>query len=610
MDYCIGHLTLRPHRELTDGDRRVVIARKALDLLSVLAQADNKVVTKDELMAAVWPGVIVEENAIQVHMVALRRALGQAADNLSTVRGVGYQLIATALTDDPVRPAAAVASSSQPVLAVLTFENQSPNADLCFFAEGISEEILLGLARIDGIRVIARTSSFQLNGGARRPDAVRAELGATHILDGSVRRDGERVRIAAQLVDCANATILWSNRFEGEVTDVFALQDSIAEAVASALRGRFEPPVRKPPVDVRALDLYLQGRQQAGPEETRRQCIASYKAALQIDSHFADAWASLALAQANSARWDRDAAPFAQLEREVRQAAAKALELDPCAASAQVALGLLEPFANYAHRESYLKAAMAARPADAEVLRQYTDFTFSVGRISDGCCYVEQAWRNDPLNPLILENYASVLYERRDKQRAFATYAFGRAKWPEVWWFHFEPLLIAAFAGEWPVVDDLLAEQRPDYPELALARFVADALRKPDDAKRQQALAAAEARQSASGRADPSNLIFLVALGLTEEAFSLIDRSTYDYLFKADGRGRDGIGFQPGIIFSMAARPLRDDPRFVRLCGKLGLCRYWADTGRWPDCADEAADRYDFRAATLRWLAENRASAA
>jgi len=128
-----------------------------------------------------------------------------------------------------------------PLLAILAFDNLSGDADLAYFSDGVSEEILETVERGSSLKVIARSSSFQFRGPDKAVRKVANDLGATHLLDGSVRRAGSRVRISAQLVDCASGTSLWSNRIEGDLEDVFALQDHIAQAVAEALKTVFAP---------------------------------------------------------------------------------------------------------------------------------------------------------------------------------------------------------------------------------------------------------------------------------------------------------------------------------------------------------------------------------
>lgn len=165
-------------------------------------------------------------------------------------------------------------------------------------------------------------------------------------------------------------------------------------------------------------------------------------------------------------------------------------------------------------------------------------------------------------------------------------------------------MLLTAFVGDWATYDQLSGEPGWNEPQIALARHVGQSLRQPSEAIRQQTLALADRRLQETETVDPSLLIFLDGLGVRDEMFGLVERSSYAYLFTTDGRHRDGEGFALGIIFGAANRSMRQDPRFVRLCGKLGLCDYWGETERWPDCADEVP--YDFRAEAAGWLKDRR----
>jgi TolB-like protein len=227
----IGHLVLQPHRQLLDGSRRLPVGSKALALLSALAEANGELLTKDELMAAAWQGVFVEENAIQVHIAALRKVMGNAAASLVTVRGVGYRLDVS--LDGSSSTVCFVPLPSDAVLAVLPFDNLSSDAELGFFSDGISEEILSRIARSSSLKVIGRTSSFQFRGSAK---AIAAErLGAALVVDGSIQRSCERVRISANLIDAATSATLWSDHFDHDLGDVFDVQDDIAAAISEAL---------------------------------------------------------------------------------------------------------------------------------------------------------------------------------------------------------------------------------------------------------------------------------------------------------------------------------------------------------------------------------------
>ena len=233
----IGHLVLQPHRQLLDGARRLPVGSKALALLSALAEAKGELLTKDELMAAGWQGVYVEENAIQVHIAALRKLMGHAADSLVTVRGVGYRLDIQA--NGYSGSVGSDSSTAETTLAVLPFDNLSSDAELGFFADGISEEILGRIVRASSMKVIGRTSSFQFRGSDKAHAAE--QLGATLILDGSIQRSADRVRISANLLDSATLATLWSDHFDHDLGDIFEMQDDIAAAIAEALIASFFP---------------------------------------------------------------------------------------------------------------------------------------------------------------------------------------------------------------------------------------------------------------------------------------------------------------------------------------------------------------------------------
>src|SRR5260221_12358812 len=150
---------------------------------------------------------------------------------------------------------------AEPLLAVLAFDNLSGDADMGYFSDGVSEEILQTVARGAELKGIGRGSSFQFRGPDKAAAPVAAALGATHVLDGSVRRSGNKVRIAANLIECERETTLWSDRFDRELSDVFALQDEIAAAVATALKVAFAPAVQAESVDPSAYNLYLRAHE-------------------------------------------------------------------------------------------------------------------------------------------------------------------------------------------------------------------------------------------------------------------------------------------------------------------------------------------------------------
>jgi TolB-like protein len=197
-------------RELRRDNRLVRLGSRALDILCVLASAGGKVVTKAELMERVWAGVIVEEHNIQVHISALRKAFEEDDDGdndswIVTLPGRGYRFLGS--PDPPAANKSAPASSSpipeEPSLAVLPFHNLSGDPEQEYFADGIVEEIITALARIRWLSVLARNSSFAYKGQHVDVKRVGRELGVRYVLEGSVRKSANRVRITTQLIDAS-----------------------------------------------------------------------------------------------------------------------------------------------------------------------------------------------------------------------------------------------------------------------------------------------------------------------------------------------------------------------------------------------------------------------
>jgi TolB-like protein len=243
--YRIGPLTLQPHRQLLMGDTPVVLGRKALELLSVLAEAEGDLVTKDELMSAVWPDVTIEENAVQVHMTALRKALGDAAGQLQTVRSLGYRLLkdgsATALLPD-------IAESG--TVAILPFANQTGDSGLDFLGEAVAEELINQLSHVPGLHVSSRTSSFAYKGHDGDIRRIARELNVAAIVEGSVRNSADTIRITAQLVDGTTGYYRWSENFDRYGTDLLALEDELASLIAPVLSGLLHAETKEPPEPV------------------------------------------------------------------------------------------------------------------------------------------------------------------------------------------------------------------------------------------------------------------------------------------------------------------------------------------------------------------------
>lgn len=241
--YRFGPYRLDPAAEiLFCGTEPSGLGRRAVALLRVLVAQSGVPISKDALIEAAWPGLAIEESNLTVQVAALRRALEQEAggkDWIETLprRGyryvgpmvsIGEESIATATSPTLVRP-------DKPSIVVLPFQNLSDDPEQGYFADGIVEEIITSLSRFRRLFVIARNSSFTYKGRAIDAKQVGCELGVRYLLDGSVRKAGRRVRITAQLVDTDTGHHIWADRYDRDLTDIFAVQDEITEQVIAAV---------------------------------------------------------------------------------------------------------------------------------------------------------------------------------------------------------------------------------------------------------------------------------------------------------------------------------------------------------------------------------------
>jgi adenylate cyclase len=252
--------------ELRCDGRPVQIHRRALDILCALAEAKGEIVGKDALMARLWPGRIVEEGNLHVHVSALRKSLdlhdqgrGEGHGLVVTVPGRGYRLAVLngARSADDSLPL-----PDKPSIAVLPFANMSGDPEQDYFADGMVEEIITALSRIGWLFVIARNSSFTYKGRAVDVKQVGRALGIRYVLEGSVRKSGNRVRITAQLIDATTGAHLWADHFDGSLEDVLDLQDEVAIRVAGVIEPAVQAAevrraVERPTNDPTAYDLYL-----------------------------------------------------------------------------------------------------------------------------------------------------------------------------------------------------------------------------------------------------------------------------------------------------------------------------------------------------------------
>ncbi|MBR0714865.1 winged helix-turn-helix domain-containing tetratricopeptide repeat protein [Bradyrhizobium liaoningense] len=264
-------------RELRRGPDVVSIAPQVFDLLDYLISNRDRVVSKDDLINAIWSGRSVSDAALTTRLNAARTAIGDAGDVqrlIKTLPRRGFRFVgavreadhpagtATILDERPGLANPALALPDKPSIAVLPFQNMSGDPEQEYFADGMVEEITIALSRFKWLFVIARNSSFTFKGQAVDIKEVGRKLGVHYVLEGSVRKASGKVRIAGQLIDATTNTHIWADTFERDLTDIFALQDEVAIAVVSAIQPRLlqeeiSMAARRPPDDLRAYDLFL-----------------------------------------------------------------------------------------------------------------------------------------------------------------------------------------------------------------------------------------------------------------------------------------------------------------------------------------------------------------
>ena len=270
-------------RELRHGFEPVAVEPQVFDLLVYLLHNRDRVVSKDDLIASVWGGRIVSESTMTSRINAARRAVGDSGKNQTLIRTIprkGLRFVGAVRTRpngaEPAPATGPVAGQfsepssrelplpDRPAIAVLPFTNMSDDPEQAYFSDGISEDIITALSKLRWFFVIARNSSFIYKGRAVHMKQVAEELGVRYVVEGSVRKGGDRVRITAQLNDVVTGSHLWAERYDRALADVFAVQDEITEAIIGAIEPQLYAAEniraqRKPPDDVDAWDLLMRG---------------------------------------------------------------------------------------------------------------------------------------------------------------------------------------------------------------------------------------------------------------------------------------------------------------------------------------------------------------
>ena len=377
---------------LWENDAEVRLTRKAALVLAALLERPGAPVSKKELFADVWRGTVVGDDALVTCVQELRKALHDDSRQpiyIETRHRLGYRFAApvtsTPTVTEPAQAAPQKARLEAMAIAVLPFADMSPGRDQDYLCEGLAEELIDALTHVEGLRVAARTSSFQFR-GAHDLGVVGEKLGVGSLVEGSVRKSGDRLRITVQLIDIATGFHRWSEKFDRSASDVFAVQEEIAGTVATLLRGdapnaRELRGIHRQPTAIETYEWFLRGRQcmHNWGQQPFLDARKFYECAIAADAAYAPAWAGLATVQALMFEWCGSA--DADLHAADR-ASRIAMELAPELADANLARGYtLSNLRQYAEARRHFEAATRINPNLFDAYYYYARAAFAAGDI-------------------------------------------------------------------------------------------------------------------------------------------------------------------------------------------------------------------------------------
>jgi TolB-like protein/DNA-binding winged helix-turn-helix (wHTH) protein/Tfp pilus assembly protein PilF len=445
------------------GQERVPIPPKPYDMLRYLVENPGRLVTQDEFLAKLWPEIYVNPELIRKYILDIRKILGDRPDKpefIETVTKRGYRFIASVVDEDattptnpttieegvqmetiPSRPegsprkrslwklvlspvlavvvAAAIGrelrvtrtdrtvpSSNDTSIAVLPFADMSPGKDQEYFSDGLAEQLIHELAKEPGLKVVGRSSAFQFKGRNEDLRAVGRKLGVANVLEGSVRRDGNHLRITAELIKADDGFQLWSQTYDREISDVFAVQDEISRSTTEALQLKLlgsssqAVPSTVRSANPEAYQTYLQASYFTGRgtgKEDLGKALAYSDAAIKLDDKYAPTWALRASVQNMMAQYGLT--EVSEGYRKARDDAERAIALDPTSASAYLALAQTQIFYDWdwdAANTCLTKAAVL-EPSNAEVFSIRSHLSVVLGNLDEAIKLAEQAVALEPL---------------------------------------------------------------------------------------------------------------------------------------------------------------------------------------------------------------------
>jgi adenylate cyclase len=591
---------------MVETDEIVTVSPRAFDALVYFVERRGQLIDKTALMKVLWPRTVVEENSLTQTISTLRRALGEKPGEqrfIATVAGRGYRFVA------PVSAVAAAMapsetaesqtlSPSEKSVAVMPFACLTGDPEKEYFGDGVAEELIHLLARIPGLKVPARTSSFAYKGRQSDVRQVARELGVATVLEGSVRSAGDRIRVTAQLIDGRSGYHLWSRSFDRKFDDIFKLQDELAAAILQTLEvnlgGRLLATVlpEPPTPSVEAYQLYLQGRGMIvrGDPVSLQAALRCFEMAIGVDPRFARAYAGLSIAQTSLISMGT---ATESLLSEAERNAQRALELNPELSDVYASLGALSAYrARWVDCEQYCRKALALNPLDPIPYNMDGQILLSAtGHLRASLHRSQESRRLGPADSISALGVAAAQIFLSQDSDALASVQLAvdlgipRSTPP----LPFIESAIAMNAGRHAEaaehMNTVLAPEIREAGGERVVRLVYAAAA--GAAERHSAIEALQALRAGAARVAMTRPVMMMLsinwftrLGALDLAYELA-LATLDEL--------ESTGVLSGTIHVATywlpeMRPFRQDPRFQGVVKRLGLIDYWRKYGPPDDC--------------------------
>ena len=483
MNYRFGTFDLDPEMfELRCKGAPVAIEPQGFNVLLYLIRNANRIVSRDDLISAVWDGRAISDTALSSQIFALRRILGDSGKTQNMIKTVprrGFRFVADMTIDEgepgPAKgvetttaPEAAnrstVASilagsdagndtetkrvTSVPILAILPFKIASEGLD-DYFCDGLTEDVISNLTHFRELRVIASSTSLRLKEQSISVIEIAAHLGADYVVDGSVRREGNRLRVAVQLIEAVSGVTLWADRYDRQLEDIFAVQDAMTHMIFASLGVKIQNTelslaLRKSPSDLDAYDHLLRARRYTATlnEEMHAEARTLLEQAIVLDPNYAEAYALLANVYLAEHRFEANPRPNA-IERALNMAL-KATELDPQSAYAHCWLAIVHFFQkDIAKFEAEMQRALDLNPNDPEILAEAGHYLSFIGAFERGRDLSIRALKLNPLHPGWY-HFSPALRHCHQRRYDDVLIDVQRISMPDFYWTH---LLKAAALG-------------------------------------------------------------------------------------------------------------------------------------------------------------------